>query len=498
MPDDTKVAPSVEADAEAPELEAGTEIAGYVIDGTIGHGGMGKVYGAHHPRIGKRVAIKVLARSYCDNQSAVARFEQEARIVNEIRHPNIVDVFQFGELPDKRSFFVMELLTGETLSARIDKAPLSTPEAIGILDDVCDALEAAHEHGVVHRDLKSDNIFLATTRGKTTVKLLDFGIAKLGGRTEPTTVGKTASGIIVGTPAYMSPEQARGQSVSARTDVYQLGVLAFKMVTGKLPFNADNPMDLIIEHLKTPPPSPRKLAPGVPEALSRLIVRMMGKDPEARPSVAEVRSVFGELRGRAPTKKQTASPPASRPASPSTPPQSPRRATRVLLALTVFLVGFVAVGAFFLIRERSNESAVAPSALPATGSVETAPPPSPEPAAATTDPVEIEMEPAPVGTPSDASIKKRSKRDAAVDLPAEDTVPPDRPGAILFTLQINSTIEIDGTTVAQASTGGRFEVKPGTHEIRVMAPGRQVVTRSIEVLPGGVAVISIEDDPNAK
>jgi serine/threonine-protein kinase len=529
MLEDTKPIGTGEGDAGSPELQPGTEIAGYVIDAKIGEGGMGKVYGAHHPRIGKRVAIKVLERAYCNDASAVARFEQEARLVNEIRHPNIVDVFQFGELPDKRSFFVMECLSGETLSARIGNAPLPTLETLEILDAICDALEAAHEHGVVHRDLKSDNVFLATARGKRTVKLLDFGIAKLAGKNDLSSIGKTASGMVVGTPAYMSPEQARGQAVGPRTDVYQLGVLAYKMLTGKLPFHAENPVDLIVEQLKTPAPSPKKLAPGTPDALARLVVRMMEKASDARPSLAEVRTVFAELRQGQTAQAALAAQPA------------PRRATTILLGLTLFLAGFVSLGVFWL-RERNKQETdppVAPAALAAGSSagsnagssaVEPAPPapvpapapapapvaaavptppPEPTPAATPTPPpeptVEIEIEPAPAAAPAPSPApspsprgKKRPKRSTDEDEAVEDDeIPADRPGAILFTLQVESTIEIDGSTVARSSYGGRYEVPPGSHEIRVKAPGRQTVTRSVEVPAGGVAIISIEDDPSA-
>jgi serine/threonine-protein kinase len=493
VPEDTEALATAEAAGDDAELQAGAEIAGYVIDAKIGQGGMGKVYGAHHPRIGKRVAIKVLERSACNDAQAVARFEQEARLVNEIRHPNIVDVFQFGELPDKRSFFVMEWLTGDTLSARIQESALETREAIEILDAICDALEAAHEHGVVHRDLKSDNVFLATSRGKRTVKLLDFGIAKLAGRNDLSSIGKTASGMIVGTPGYMAPEQARGQTVGPRTDVYQLGVLTYKMLTGRLPFDAENPFDLIVEQLKTPPPSPKKLAPKTPDVLARLTVRMMAKAADDRPSVAEVRGVCAELLGATAATK------------------SPRRSTSVLVGAALFLAGFISLGVLWW-RDKNKEGTtpsaaptapaapVAPAALPAatpplpSPSLPVAPAPAPAPPAE--PPSEIEMEPATAGTPP--PIKKPAKRSSTDDEPVVEEAAPTGPGAILFTLAVESTIEIDGEVVASSSRGGRFEVSPGEHLIHVAAPGRQSVTRSVDVPAGGVTIIGIEDDPGAE
>jgi serine/threonine-protein kinase len=278
------------------DLAPGTDVGGYEIEAKIGEGGMGLVYSAMQPRIGKRVAIKILARAFCGDPAVVARFEQEARIVNEIKHPNIVDIFHFGELPDQRSYFVMEWLDGEPLTARIDRGAIPATEAMEILDVICDALQAAHENNVTHRDLKSDNVFLITHRGKRTVKLLDFGLAKLSGKgLEDAPVGSTKQGIVVGTPAYMSPEQARSQPVDGRTDVYALGVLAYKMLTGTLPFRGENAMDLIVQQLNAPPPHAIKLAPKTPPALSKLVVRMMAKSPADRPGLDEIRELFAEL-----------------------------------------------------------------------------------------------------------------------------------------------------------------------------------------------------------
>ena len=198
----------------------------------LGEGGMGAVYSATHPVIGKQAAIKVLSRSLCAEPAAVERFQLEARAVNQIRHPNIVDVFSIGKLHDGRSYFVMEWLQGCTLEARIHSGRMMLGEAAAILEQVCDALEAAHEKQIVHRDLKPENVFLVAVRGnRQLVKLLDFGIAKLapGDMLRST---KPRTGVVMGTPAYMSPEQARGKSVDHRTDIYALGGMAYHMVLG--------------------------------------------------------------------------------------------------------------------------------------------------------------------------------------------------------------------------------------------------------------------------
>jgi serine/threonine-protein kinase len=303
--------PSAETDGD---LAAGTDVGGYVIESKIGEGGMGRVYGAMHPRIGKRVAIKVLGPQFCRDTATVARFEQEARLVNDIHHGNIVEVYDLGELPDGRKYMVMEWLVGESLSDRIDKGPIPPAEAVEILDAICDALEAVHEKGIVHRDLKSDNVFLVQHRGKQQAKLLDFGLAKLASN-DPRAITKTKTGIIVGTPHYMAPEQARGKPVDNRTDIYSLGVLAYKMLTGKLPFTGQ-PIDLLVHHLKTPPPNPTDAVPAVPAPLSNLVMGMMAKYPEQRPTVPVMRKWFATMRPGASSAAQPAplSAPGKRPA----------------------------------------------------------------------------------------------------------------------------------------------------------------------------------------
>jgi predicted Ser/Thr protein kinase len=480
----------IQSTALADDLPKGTEVGGYVVEGKIGEGGMGVVYGAHHPRIGKRVAIKVLSPAFCGDPATVERFEQEARLVNEIKHPNIVDVFQFGELADGRSFFVMEWLDGESLSARLDRGPLTTRETIDVIDAMCDALEAAHEKGVIHRDLKSDNVFIVPVRKDKKVKLLDFGLAKLAGRSDPVSIHKTKDGIVVGTPAYMSPEQARGKSVDFRTDIYALGCLAYKMVTGRLPFTADNAMDLIVKQLNDAPPSPARLAPGTPPSLSRTIVRMMAKDPEERPSLADIRQMLAELKEtKAPVKKSG-------------------RALSVLIGFLLFLCGVITLGVIGLIKQRDDGPANAaaapqpaagaptPALQPASGSAGSAAPavlPATPAAAAT-----IEFEDDKVGsskhvvkpsTPEPGGSGGSEPADELAEQPAKPPV-----GTIMLMLDVASQIELDGKILSTDSKVGRFEVIPGQHTLRVKAPGREAVTRTVEVEAGGTAVLRIGDD----
>ncbi|HTM19471.1 MAG TPA: serine/threonine-protein kinase [Kofleriaceae bacterium] len=282
------------------DLPPGTMVGEYRVEGKLGAGGMGVVFAATHPLIGKKAAVKVLKPELCASAAGVERFVQEARAVNQIGHPNIVDIFSFGTLADGRSYFVMEWLRGESLQGRIKRQPLSQAEALDILEAVCAALAAAHDKGIVHRDLKPENVFLVEVKDREPlVKLLDFGIAKLTG-SEDTRMEKTATGHLLGTPLYISPEQARGQSVDARADIYSLGAMAFEMLSGQPPFVGESAMDVVARHLNDPPPRLSSVAPRVPAGLSRLIGRMLEKERTERPTLAEVRAGFAEARAAGP------------------------------------------------------------------------------------------------------------------------------------------------------------------------------------------------------
>ncbi len=284
-------------------LPPGTLVGEFRVEQLLGEGGMATVYAATHTVIGKKAAVKVMSHRLCADPGAVERFVSEARAVNQIGHPNIVDAFAFGKLEDGRSYMVMEWLQGMTLQQRLEEGSLPFVDSLDLLLQICDALEAAHEKGIIHRDLKPDNIFLTTVRGRrTVVKLLDFGIAKL--TSTEFTQTKTKTGLFVGTPTHISPEQARAKNVDARTDIYALGVTAYQMLLGRLPFDADNAIDLVTLHLVEPPPPPRSIWPDVPEAIEMLLCALLEKDMEKRPTLHEVSelliSVREEYRGPGP------------------------------------------------------------------------------------------------------------------------------------------------------------------------------------------------------
>ncbi|HTL31966.1 MAG TPA: serine/threonine-protein kinase, partial [Kofleriaceae bacterium] len=209
----------MQSGTQDPALAPGTMVGEYRIEQIVGEGGMGQVYGAVHPVIGKRAAIKVLLPEICRSAQMVERFVMEARAVNQIGHPNIVDVFAFGSLPDGRQYMVMEWLRGQSLSDRLRRGMMTIPEACDVLSAIAAALDAAHEKGIVHRDLKPHNVFLVEVRGqKPLTKLLDFGLVKLTDTGEDHRVERTRAGALLGTPAYMSPEQALGKGVDTRSD----------------------------------------------------------------------------------------------------------------------------------------------------------------------------------------------------------------------------------------------------------------------------------------
>jgi tRNA A-37 threonylcarbamoyl transferase component Bud32 len=282
----------------------GTELGNYRLLGLIGRGGMGRVYEAEHVRLGRKVAIKLLRPERAARREAVARFFQEAKAVNRIRHHNIVDITDFVELEDGTTFIVMELLTGRSLRQCYKDAPEGLPRdfIICVMSQVCEALLAAHAVGVVHRDLKPGNIMVEEeTDGAVQVKLLDFGVAKLSledGQIDDFAV-RTAAGLVLGTPAYMSPEQAVGGAIDGRSDVYSLGAIMYELVCRQRVFEGDTFSDFISMHAKAEPIAPSETTGGadIDPKLEMIIMRCLAKDPDDRyPTVAELHNDLFDCR----------------------------------------------------------------------------------------------------------------------------------------------------------------------------------------------------------
>ncbi len=247
----------------------------------VGEGGMGRVYEARHLRLkDRRFAIKVLHAEMARDAEIVARFQREAESASSIGHPNVIDVYDVHTTPDGVPYIVGEFLDGHEFGVQLEKqGRVDVATAVNIARQVCRALSAAHKKGIVHRDMKPENVFLVEHDGAVTVKVIDFGISKAA---EAGKANLTKTGMIMGTPSYMSPEQARGDRVDHRADVYAVGAMLYHSLTGKKPFETDDPASTLSLVLTEEPDRPRKLAPDIPEALELVIQRAMAKEAADR------------------------------------------------------------------------------------------------------------------------------------------------------------------------------------------------------------------------
>jgi serine/threonine protein kinase len=300
--------PTGDPDALLPGCQAGP----WRIERELGRGGMGTVYAVTHVEIGKHAALKVVHRRVLS--PGEDRMLLEAQVVNLVGHPNIVDIFETGHLEDQRPYLVMERLEGVSLAQRADDGKLLPDQVIGILLQVCDALIAAHATGIIHRDLKLDNVFLIDNPDdpkQPRVKLLDWGIAKVivedGHRK---TLHHTVDGQLIGTPQYLAPEQARGDQVSAKTDVYSLGVMAYELFLEQLPFEAETAAEIMTMHLRATPPPPSDAWPDIPTQLEELLHEMLAKQPGHRPSMLDVARRLEAVRDELELRRRNATQPA--------------------------------------------------------------------------------------------------------------------------------------------------------------------------------------------
>ncbi|MBK8999461.1 MAG: serine/threonine protein kinase [Myxococcales bacterium] len=275
-----------------PDDLIGRVVAGrYRVLGRLGQGGMGTVYLAEHEAIEKKVALKVLRAEYSAKPDLVERFQREAISASRIKHPNVLDVFDFGQLDNGCFFLAMEFLEGRDLADELESSRVLTPEhALRVVLQICKALAVAHGKGVVHRDLKPENVFLQLTAdGEETVKIVDFGIAQLRSKeeaaaTETSRRRLTRTGMIFGTPEYMSPEQAAGRHADLRVDIYATGIILYEMLTGAVPFTGDTFFAVLNSHMTDPLPPMRALCPDVTVSaeLEGVIAKALAKKPEER------------------------------------------------------------------------------------------------------------------------------------------------------------------------------------------------------------------------
>ena len=341
----------------------------YEITDVIGEGGMGVVYEAWDIQVERKVAIK-LVRSDTTDKKFLTRFRRELEITSQLRHPSTIRVFEHGETIDGRPYMVMELLTGESLADRLERGPIPEMEALQIARQVAESLSEAHEHGVFHRDLKPDNIFIETVGVSKVVKVLDFGIA---GGVDATRL--TQAGEVFGTPQYMSPEQCNGLPLDHRTDIYSLAAILYEMIEGRPPFSAETPMATMLKHVRAKVPPPRKAAKDTARVILMGLRKDRGKRIQTAGRFAElIGQSIGHLRahkeGRSPDtpvgSPRVTAPPStgsqllsvpSAPASVSyAPPAADRRGLWIALALGVAAVAIVAALLFSNTSATSEES----------------------------------------------------------------------------------------------------------------------------------------------
>jgi eukaryotic-like serine/threonine-protein kinase len=411
-------------------LPEGAMVGEYRVVKQLGRGAFGAVYHATHVVIGKQVALKVLSAQFSEDAAMAARFVDEARAVNRIAHPNIVDIFGFGALPDGRKYCVMELLLGETLGACLERrGHLPVAEATEILTQVASALDAAHASAIVHRDLKPDNIFLCRPppgsgdfAAPIKVKLLDFGIAQIADGLHM----RTGSNVMLGTPAYMSPEQCEGAHVDFRSDIYALGVVTFELLTGGLPFQGTNAFQVTSKHLTAQPPAPSERLPGLSSQVDVAVLRMLSKQPSARPD-----SASGAVRGLSSSLSVPPSSTAMEAVSIAGPPARPRSTRLLALGGGLAFVGVAVVGTLRLLGSGGAASPMARAeALSAPGpasaaapalSVTVATPHLPTPAQALPSTVTVRVAGQPAGARVFLGKRELGKLGQALSLPRSST-----------------------------------------------------------------------------
>jgi len=458
----------------------------YLIEKLLGEGGMGVVYLGRHKVIDKRVAIKILRGDMAADSEMVERFLNEARAASSIGNPHIVDISDFGRLDEGSTYFVMEFLDGQGLGDLVaNSGVIPIPRLVHIAKQIARGLAAAHARGIVHRDLKPDNVMLIQ-RGddRDFVKVLDFGIAKVSSES-----GKlTRAGSVFGTPHYMSPEQAAGVPVDHRTDVYSLGVILYEMASGKVPFDADNLMGILTQHMYKSPAPIRALVPqpqDVPPGLEAVVLKALSKRPELRYASMEELAVDLERveRGMVPEavqemmsrsggfnvpvdyfrKQQVNGGPTMLPATPTPTPWPKNSALKGVIAAAA-TVSFLVIAALVTTTLRaspehpssSGSAAVDPSAapLPATNPTTTEPAPPPDPASQVRPVVVLTV-------PTDATIFSGTKNLGMS--PVTIAVPPD--GAVTIRVEhpgyVTKEKILDGSKPRESLTLDRDFGKPG-------------------------------------
>lgn len=358
------------------KVKVGQLVGNYRLEKLIGKGGMGLVFRAVHKDIGRKAAVKVLDRDFSRDPEFVARFLNEARAVNLIGHPGLVEIFEFGCLPDDTPYIIMEFLEGHSLGQRLERGGRSRKtvfaQALPICRQIALALAAAHDKGVVHRDLKPENVMLVRdplSPETERVKILDFGLAKFQNPGDAKGPALTQVGITMGSPLYMAPEQCQElATVTDRADVYSLGVILYELLAGRTPYISDLSAEIMVMHVRSTPPPLRKHAPDIPAAVAELVDSMLAKEPSKRPRMQKVAEMLGKLSL----------------GSVEGPPSAPemawqkRRKLQYGVGGVLALVAVLSLGIFLWNRPRAPQAPPCP--VPPSGAETTAAEARPEPA----------------------------------------------------------------------------------------------------------------------
>ncbi|MCP4679469.1 MAG: serine/threonine protein kinase [Deltaproteobacteria bacterium] len=369
----------------------------------IGRGGMGEVFKAEQPAMERLVAIKILHAKLASRPDLVSRFRREARAMSRLSHPNTARVFLYGQLEETNQLYiVMEFLNGTDLAHHVRRnGPMDSGRGAKVMIQVLGALEEAHSVGVIHRDLKPENILLTTQGGIPDFpKVLDFGLAKVREtRPRPGSLVLTQEGMVFGTPEFMSPEQARGEILDARSDIYSLSLILYELLTGKLPFPRCKPMEYISHHIYTPPIPISERAPdlNLPPGLDPIVLKALEKDkndryqsarefaealkamlPRTGASVA-VRALPGPIAGEESKPKGESTRPVRQRAKSSLHEKNPSSGRGLVIGLVVVIVVLIAIVIWLLFTRNNTEPTVVPTSVPLLSAPTTAPPPSPSP-----------------------------------------------------------------------------------------------------------------------
>ena len=470
-------------------VSAGSVVGGrYEIRQTLGRGGMGTVYRAHDRVLDEEVALKILRADVAGSPGMAARFRSEIKLARRVSHWNVCRIYEYGEDAGLQ-YISMELVAGETLKQRLSRTgPLPPEGAFDVAAQVAEGLAAVHKAGIVHRDLKTPNIMVDD---KGVVRVMDFGIA----RAAAPEAG-SATGYVLGSPEYMSPEQARGLPADFRSDVYSLGVVVFEIFSGRVPFRADTPVATLLLHLEREPPLRGAGAPPLPEALVGFLSRALAKDPGARyPSAAEAAAALRAAHGGGPTERVPD-------------PSVIARRSRWTVPASGLAAVVLAVGASLWWRAQHVDTPVPAPSVPGRAPAAVLPTADPSPVRVGPE-ATPPLSPSPRAEPRPTAEPRAASREPAVLTPPPDPAPPPAaapapspslsptpaplpsPGALLVVVRPWADVAIDGVVVGQTPLR-RIPLAPGPHSVLLSHPDFQPFPRRVTIREGETLRLTVD------